>query len=345
LKKALVYLNLGTPEAPQAWPVSRYLRQFLMDPFVIDIPWIFRWLLVNLIIVPFRSRKSAHAYQQVWTADGSPLMVNSRKLVQKLDLYLKKNVSTDWDCFLAMRYGQPSIESIIKKVMAAGYNEIYLLPAYPQYALSSSETAFTEAERVIKAEGFAGVVYKLQDYYNEPGFVKAVAEKVAQVQKSFRPDHILFSYHGLPKRHLSVLHPECSFNNECCTKVWAENRNCYRHQSVMTTQALVKELGLKPEQFSLGFQSRLGTGWIEPFSDEIIEDLAKKNVKRLAVVSPSFTADCLETLEELAIRGDESFKAAGGESFMLVPCVNDSDLWVKEIALLLLDPSKMRLPG
>ena len=249
MKKAVIYLNLGTPKAPNAWAVSRYLRQFLMDPFVLDIPYIFRWLLVNLIIVPFRSSQSAHAYKKVWLREGSPLLINSKNLVAKLDNYLKKNHGAAWDCFLAMRYGQPSIESVLQTVVASGYSEIYLLPAYPQYALSSTETAFVEAERVIQHLGFKGPVYKLQDYYSEPGFIHAVAEKIKQAQADFKPDHILFSYHGLPKRHLSVLHTECVFNSECCNKVWAENRNCYRHQTFMTTHAVVKELGLKADSF------------------------------------------------------------------------------------------------
>lgn len=330
MKKAVLYINLGTPDSPDKKSVGRYLRQFLMDPFVIDIPYFFRWVLVNLIIAPFRSKKSAHAYQQIWTQKGSPLLVNSQELVSKLSAHLR--AEEGWKCFLGMRYGKPSISEVASKIVHEGFDRVHLVPAYPQYALSSSETGFQQAEACFKELGFGGPVYRLQDYYQDPGFIRAVAENIRAVQKSFKPDHILFSYHGLPKRHLTKLHPECEFQRSCCEKVWAENRNCYRHQSVMTTRALVADLGLEPSEYSLGFQSRLGSGWIEPFTDVVLTDLAKKGVKRLAVVCPSFTADCLETLEEIAIRSDESFRAAGGEKLELVPCVNAGETWTQELA-------------
>ena len=336
MKKVVLYLNLGTPDHPEKKAVKRYLKEFLMDPFVIDIPKWVRWPLVNLIIAPFRSGKSAHAYQSIWTKEGSPLLVNSKKLVEKLQAQLNLMAPGRYEVLLGMRYGQPSLKKMAEVIVSGGAQEVLLLPAYPQYALSSTETAFVEAENQLRAAGFKGRLQRLQDYYEDSRFVEAVAEKIEAVQKSFQPDHLLFSYHGLPKRHLTRLHPECSFNT-CCLVPSEKNRKCYRHQSFMSTQALTKKMNLKTEDYSIGFQSRLGTGWIQPFSDEVVEELAKKGVKRLAVVCPSFTADCLETLEEISIRAKETFLEAGGEDLILVPCVNDSEKWAQGLAQMVKD--------
>lgn len=325
-KKAILYLNLGTPDDPSVPSVRRYLRQFLMDGYVLDIPRIFRWILVNIIIVPFRAGKSAEAYHKIWR-DDSPLRSISESLVRKLSGLYRGNA----DVFLAMRYGRPSISSVAKKIISDKYDSISVFPAYPQYALSSTETGVDEIKKQLSQLGYLGQLHFIKDYYDHPLFLDAVVAKIRPVIAAMKPDFLLFSYHGLPKRHVTKINSTCAGGGSCCDVSNDGNRWCYRRQSFRTTQGLVERLALRPDQYTVAFQSRLGTGWIEPFTDVVLEELAAKGVKRLAVVCPSFTVDCLETLEEIAIRGRESFVAAGGTDLQLISCINDSDTWVSAI--------------
>lgn len=331
MKKAILYLNLGTPDQPDKKSVGRYLRQFLMDPLVIDIPYFFRWFLVNLIIVPFRSSRSAHAYQAIWGQNGSPLLVYSKNLASKIDLLVKRKWGNDSAAYLAMRYGQPSLNTVCKEIIKCRHESIYLLPAYPQFALSSTESAFVEAEKVFQELGYRGQLHRIQSYFEATEFTSLVANKIAAYQKNYSFDHLLFSYHGLPKRHLTKLHSSCQFGSCCLGSTSDKNKNCYRHQCYVTTNKIVKELNLDVGKYSIGFQSRLGSGWIEPFSDIVLKDLAKQGVKKLAVVCPSFTADCLETLEEIALRAKEDFIQCGGHDLHLIPCLNDDDSWAEAL--------------
>lgn len=325
-KKAVVYLNLGTPDNTDVPSVRRYLRQFLMDPFVLDIPFLFRWVLVNIIIVPFRAPKSAEAYKLIWKGD-SPLRSFSQSLVHKLSELYEGSAKV----FLAMRYGQPSTRLMAKEIVDGEFTSVSVFPAYPQYALSSTETGFDLIRRELSRAGYKGELSLLTDYYEHPLFLDAVAEKMRTSLEQMKPDFILFSYHGLPQRHLTKINPTCAGGGACCNVSNEGNRMCYRRQAFATTRGLVKRLNLQPSQYTVAFQSRLGKGWIEPFTDVVLEELPKKGIKRVAVVCPSFTVDCLETLEEIAIRGRESFIEAGGEELQLIPCLNDSDLWAKNL--------------
>jgi ferrochelatase len=330
MKTGILYFNLGTPQSPTPRDVGVYLREFLMDPLVIDIPYLFRALLVYGIIAPFRSRKSAHAYQQIWTSEGSPLLINSQKFVSKLQAEL----GADIPVALGMRYGRPSLREALVELIEKGVTDLRVLPAYPQYAKSSTETGFVKIREEWKALLTKGAVRQgdvqvrmVKSYEDHPAFIQAIAQQVKEAAKDFHPDHYLLSYHGLPLSHLQKANAEC-VGGDCSLRLSSSNQDCYRRQSFQTSSALAKELQLRTGQYSVGFQSRLSGRWIEPYSDTFYEELPKKGVRRLLVACPSFTADCLETLEEVGMRGREQFIASGGEDLKLVPCVNDSKIWV-----------------
>jgi len=322
MKKTILLVNLGSPATPEPQSVGEYLREFLMDPFVLDIPRWLRWILVNILIIPRRKYRSSHAYKKVWLDRGSPLVQNTRELAEKL----ARTLDSDWRVEWAMRYGP-------HRLNGRNLKNIYMLPLYPQYALSSTETAVVEA-RLLGATGFY-----LQDFFTEPEFIQAYADNIREFMAKHPEYKLLFSYHGLPKRHLAkVTSPEsgCTIASEwsCCDKLDEGNRLCYRAQCMATSRALAAELGLKDVPVS--FQSRLGSGWITPFTDHVIEQWAKSGVKRVAVACPSFTADCLETLEEVQMALRASFIEHGGEDLRLIPCLNSSDQWVSRVRSLIL---------
>lgn len=316
VKKKLLLLNLGSPETPEPQSVGEYLKEFLMDPFVLDIPSVLRWILVHILIVPRRKYRSAMAYKKVWTAEGSPLVENTKHLAEKLAV----DLGEEWDVQWAMRYGS-------HRLQGRDLKDVYLLPLYPQYALSSTETAVVEARK----QGATG--FYLPDFFIEPEFIRSYAENIRQFQAEHPDYKLLFSYHGLPKRHLvKVTDKEsgCTVDKNCCDIMNRANRWCYRAQCMATTRAIAQQLALKETHVS--FQSRLGSGWITPFTDEVIEQWAKSGVKRVAVVCPSFISDCLETLEEVQMALKESFIEHGGEDLKLIPCLNASSPWVSELA-------------
>lgn len=335
MKKGVLLINLGTPDSPSTKDVRRYLREFLSDPYVIDINPIARWFLVNLIIAPFRSPKSAEAYQSIWMEKGSPLLYYSKSLTQKVQNYL----GDDFVLRLAMRYGNPSIESQLLELKEMALSEILVLPLYPQYALSSTKSSIEKVKELAIELDLQTIIKSYESFYEAPEFVEPLSKIAQPLLKSFNPDHILFSYHGLPERHVIKTDPtgaHCLKKKNCCDMIGQANQNCYRAHCVHTTKALVRSLELKEEDYTLCFQSRLGrTPWLKPYTDLLIEDLAKKGKKRLAVFCPAFVADCLETLEEIQIRGKELFIENGGEDLLLIPAVNDNDLWVVGISKLI----------
>lgn len=326
-KKAFVYVNLGTPRSTDRKDVARYLREFLIDPYVIDIPFVFRWFLVNVIIAPFRSKQTSEAYKQIWQANGSPLMINSQNLVRKLQTRLKDRYEK---VVLGMRYGEPSLKTQIQNLISEGVTDIDVVTAYPQYAQSSTETAFAVIRSACNAHP-AVRVRVVKSYEGLEGFIQAFAQNIEKSASDFKPDHYLFSYHGLPKKHLAKISNECQGEGDCSLRSTPQNQMCYRRQCYVTTGALVRKLKLMPNQFSHGFQSRFTEGWVRPFTDDLIKSLAEKGVKKLLVACPSFTADCLETLEEIGMREREQFIAHGGVDLKLVPCLNDDDLWVEAV--------------
>jgi ferrochelatase len=333
--KGLLLLNLGTPDEPTTSAVRRYLAEFLSDPRVIDINPVGRTLLLYGVILPFRPKKSAAAYREVWDAErGSPLLFHG----QDLATAVQSELGDEWRVELAMRYGKPSIKSVLTSLVEAGVTELVVMPLYPQYASSSTGSSL---EAVYKAVADLPVVLPLDavpDFYADPGFIGAASSVTQRTTAEFKPDHLLFSFHGLPERHVRASDfskSHCLASDTCCDTITIANRSCYRAQSYATARLMAAEMGLADGSWSVSFQSRLGrTPWIQPYTDQVLVELAKAGVKRLAVVCPSFVADCLETLEEIGIRAREDFVAAGGEELRQVPCVNADPGWVSAICAL-----------
>ena len=327
----LLLINLGTPDEPTTPAVRRYLREFLGDPRVIDIHPIGRALLLNLIILPRRPAKSAHAYQQIWDPErGSPLMYHSKDLAAGVAAAL----GDAWRVELAMRYGRPSIETGLDALIAGGVDKIVVLPLFPQHAMSSTETAVALVEELhAKRQGAPPLVH-VPAFHADPGFLDAFAAVGAPVLADLAPDHVLFSFHGLPVRQIvktDVTKGHCFSSPSCCDTLTSPN--CYRAQSFATARALAERLQLPADRYTVCFQSRLGrTPWIQPYTDVVLDEIAKRGVKKLAVFCPAFVADCLETLEEIGMRAVEQFKAAGGEWLVLVPSLNSSPAWVSAVA-------------
>ncbi|EIP97241.1 ferrochelatase [Opitutaceae bacterium TAV1] len=335
-RRAVLLVNLGSPDSTRVGDVRRYLREFLGDERVIDKPSKpFRWLLVNGIITPFRAPKSAHAYRQVWTKAGSPLVVTSESVQRKLVKELQADLGDEQLVFLAMRYGKPSIASVIETIALAGIDELLLFPQYPHYAMSSWETVvikvYEEAARL--APGLR--IECVRPFYQDHDYIEAL-NAVSQPYLQDPYDHVLFSYHGIPERHLrkadsSKAH--CLTVNDCCNTCSALHETCYRAQITKTTHAFVRRAGIPDGKWSISFQSRLaGEPWLTPYTDKELERLPAEGKKRLVIFTPAFVADCLETLEEIAMTGKKTFIEAGGETFLHVPCLNDSPPYIRFLA-------------
>jgi len=330
--RAVLLTNLGSPDSADIPSVRKYLNQFLMDPYVIQLPWFLRRLIVSLFVLPFRPKVSAHAYQSIWWKEGSPLIVLSQRLLEAV-----RN-QTDVPVAMAMRYGSPGIEEkLLKLAKLEGIEEILLIPLYPHYADSTTKTTVEEARKVISRHQLGVKLIVMQPFYQEPDYIDAlVASTAAWIDPGKDFDHILFSYHGLPELHLTRADPtgsHCLQKADCCQVTSPAQATCYRFQVLRTTECFVEKAGLLPEQYSIAFQSRLGKAkWLEPSTVKTLQKLAKKGVKNLLVLCPAFVTDCLETLEEINIQGSEIFKQAGGESLTLIPCLNDHEQWVSVIA-------------
>ncbi|HVG57530.1 MAG TPA: ferrochelatase [Hyalangium sp.] len=333
-KKGVLLVNLGTPDGPEPGPVRRYLREFLSDPRVLDIHPVGRWLLLNFVILPVRPAKSGEAYQKVWMKEGSPLLVHSRALAAAV----AERLRGEYEVELAMRYGNPSLPDAVKALRARGVKEFILLPLYPQEATSSTSSTVARAYEVLAEPWDALPMRVVPAFHDHPGFLDAFAEVARPVIAEARADHVLFSYHGLPERHMRKSDPSgqhCLASASCCEVLTDVNRHCYRAQCFATTRALAERLGLAPGGYTISFQSRLGrTPWIKPYTDLVLPELAQKGVKRLAVMCPAFVADCLETLEEVGLRAREQFLESGGESLTLVPSLNAHPAWVDAVVRL-----------
>ena len=328
---ALLLVNLGSPASTEVADVRRYLNQFLMDPYVVDLPWPLRRLLVSLILLK-RPAASAHAYASIWWADGSPLVVLSRRLQAAM-----KAQWTQGPVELAMRYGEPSIETVLNRLAAQGIQQVTLAPLYPQFADSTTTTVIEEARRVVRAANLDMRFSILAPFYDQPEYIDALVDSARPyLEQDF--DHLLLSFHGLPERHLRKLDPSkhCLKGPDCCRTAPPQVlATCYRAQCMRSAAAFAERMGLRPEQWSVSFQSRLGRDkWIEPYTESRLQALAGQGVKKLLVMCPAFVADCIETLEEIGDRGLEQFQAAGGESLQLVPCLNDHPSWVAALKTL-----------
>ncbi len=325
--------QLGTPASPAVADVRRYLREFLSDPRVIDLPGPARWLLVNGIIAPFRAPKSARAYRSIWTPQGSPLLVHSRAFAEAL----QRELGGGFRVALGMRYGAPRLVDALAELWEAGASRIVALPLYPQVAESSSGTAIAAIRDAADRRADAPPIAFVPAFFADAGFVDAVAADARAVLEVERCEHLLLSYHGLPERHVRAADPtrgHCLASASCCDAPPDEVlARCYRAQCFATSRAVARALALQGDRVSTAFQSRLGRDpWIQPWTDEELPRLAARGVKRLAVACPSFVADCLETLEEVGLRERAQWLALGGEALALVPCVNASPAWVRSAA-------------
>lgn len=329
-KKGILLVNLGSPKSTEVKDVKEYLDEFLMDEKVIDYRWFFRALLVQGIILNTRPPKSAEAYKTVWTDEGSPLIVITKKIQKKLQNLVDIPVE------IGMRYAEPSIESGIKKLVDQGVTEIVLFPLYPQYAMSTTETVIDKAEEVRKKKFKDIKINYVQPFYNRDIYIDCLAESIKEkLPENY--DALQFSYHGVPERHIYKTDPTKTCNlNDCCSRESNPSHQfCYRHQCFKTTESVIERLNISKEKTIVSFQSRLGNDkWMEPYTDETLMNISKKGVKNLVVVCPAFVSDCLETLEEISVEGREQFLHGGGENFHYIPCLNDEDRWIDVVKTL-----------
>ncbi|MGQ1786633.1 MULTISPECIES: ferrochelatase [unclassified Saccharicrinis] len=328
MKKALLIINIGTPDKPEKKAVRRFLFEFLNDRLVIDIPWLLQKILVNLIIIPFRLNNSTKLYQRLWTKDGSPLMFYQSRLVKKLNDKLKG----EYDVYSAMRYGNPSLKYVLKEIQKNNYEELIVLPHYPQYATSTTLSTINKVNREVKNWKKLPTIKYVDQFYDHPAFIGAFVHNIKKHDIDSY-DHVVFSYHGLPDRQVNKLHPpikspECS----CHVAMPDHGRNCYKATCYQTTRLMAKELGLEKEKYTVSFQSRLSKNWLMPFTDDVLRDLLNRGKKRVLVVSPAFVTDCLETEVEIGFEYNEEFLENGGEKLQLVESLNDSEVWVNGIA-------------
>ena len=324
--KGALLINLGSPESPNPRDVKKYLGEFLMDERVIDLAKPLRTFLVKGIILNTRPKKSAKAYKKIWWKEGSPLIV----LSQRLQGAVQKKVSVPIG--LAMRYGTPSIEQGIKELVDQGVDEIMLIPLYPQFAMATTETILVLAEN-IRDEKYPDLEFTvLPPFYNHPDYVRVLSESIQEYLSDKDWEHLLFSYHGIPERHIrksDVTKSHCKIDKSCCQTASKAHQYCYRHQCYETTRQVAEYLGLKEDRFSTSFQSRLGVDpWLQPYTDQTVARFAKKGTKKMAIVTPAFVSDCLETLEEIGMEAVEDFEEKGGEELHVVPCINTRKDWV-----------------
>jgi len=326
-KKGIVLMNLGSPDSTQVKDVRRYLTEFLMDGRVIDYPYLLRSLLVKGIIVPFRAPKSAEAYSTIWTKEGSPLIV----LTRQLQAALQEKVDVPVE--IAMRYGNPTPAAAFDRLLDRnpGLEEVVAVPLYPHYAMASYETAVEYAREVYANKQYPFKLSFIKPFYDDADYIAALAESMRPyLEQSY--DHILFSYHGIPARHLvktDTTGSHCMKVNDCCNLASNAHKVCYRHQCFVTTRLVTQALQIPENKYSISFQSRLGKGWLQPFTDKRLEEMPKEGIKKLLILCPAFISDCLETLEEIEERGKETFLEAGGETYTMIPCLNVHPLWVQ----------------
>jgi ferrochelatase len=325
--KGVLLVNLGSPDSTETKDVKSYLKEFLMDGRVIDLPKWFRTFLVKGIILNTRPKKSAKAYRKIWWKDGSPLIVLTERLQEKIQKKVSIPVS------IAMRYRNPSIHFGLEKLVKKGVNEVLLVPLYPQFAMATTETILVLAEE-IRAKYFPEMKFtSLPSFYNHPDYVRVLANSIQEFLKDKDWEHLLFSYHGVPNRHIrksDITKSHCKMNEKCCFEDSPAHKYCYRHQCEKTTQNVAKYLDLTEGTFSTTFQSRVSIlgSWLRPYTDKTVEAFAKNGTKELAIATPAFVSDCLETLEEIGMEAAEDFEDKGGEKLHVIPCINDRDDWV-----------------
>ncbi|HTR42449.1 MAG TPA: ferrochelatase [Pseudomonadales bacterium] len=325
MSKGILLVNLGSPDSTSEEDVRKYLREFLMDGRVLDAPWPVRFCIVHFTILPSRPKESAHAYQKIWTPAGSPLVVTSRNVQKKLQSRFDIPVE------LAMRYQNPSIESAIKKLRDAGVDDLFLIPLFPHYAMSSYESAVVRVQEVVAKIAPPMKVTVQPPYFDAPDYITALAATAQDALQSGY-DHLLFSFHGIPERHLKKSDTtgcHCLAKENCCEVPSPAHATCYRAQCFKTVAAFIAKANIPKNKYSVSFQSRLGKDpWLKPYTDFELAEFPKRGIKKLLVICPAFVSDCLETSEEIAMRGRETFLEAGGKEFTQIPCLNEHPLWI-----------------
>lgn len=326
MKKGVLLVNLGSPDSPNPRDVKKYLGEFLMDERVIDIPYAARALLVRGIILKTRPKASAAAYKKIWWEEGSPLIVISKRLQDKI----KKQV--DIPVALAMRYGSMTIEKGLRELVDQGVDEVLLFPLYPQFAMATTETILVKAEEIRKMHFPNLKIESVPAFYNKSDYIEVLSNSIKRHLEGKLYEHLLFSYHGVPERHIrksDITKSHCKINGNCCVTPSKAHEFCYRHQCFEVTRLVAEKLQLQEGTYSTSFQSRLGFDpWLQPYTDRTIERLGKEGLKNMAIVTPAFVSDCLETLEEIAMEGQEIFHEMGGNEFTTIPCLNDDDDFV-----------------
>jgi ferrochelatase len=327
MKTTVLLVNLGTPDSPSVKDVRSYLRQFLNDPRVVDLPWLVRKILVNLIIIPFRSPKSAKIYQKLWTEQGSPIIFHGER-VREL---LQEKLGNEYSVELAMRYKNPGRPEVLERVKKSNPDRIIVLPLFPQYASASTGSALQEVMDVVRTWWVIPEIRFISQYWDHPKFMQALIERGKQYDLSDY-DHVLFSYHGLPERQVDKVYDSglCQ-DRDCEHDITEENKYCYKAVCYGTTRLLAQGLGIPDKNYTVCFQSRLDKRWLEPFADKMVIEQAKKGAKKLLVFSPSFVADCLETTIEIDDEYQELFEEHGGEKIQLVESLNDHPVWIEAL--------------
>ena len=331
IKKGVLLVNLGTPDSPSVSDVRKYLREFLMDERVIDIPYLNRWLLINLIITTFRSPKSAAEYQKLWDERGSPLKYYGEDLTKML----QDKLGDDHVVALGMRYQNPSIASALEIIKKENVSEIVVIPLYPQYASASTGTTIQKVNELVNEWQVIPSLRYISKFWDHPSYINGFVNKGKAMMEKTKYDHIIFSYHGLPERQIKKASSQgyCQINDKCCDNYNAKNQFCYRAQCFQTSKLMAKGLGLDESQYTTTFQSRLGkTPWIKPYTDEVLKELPVKGKKKILAFSPAFVADCLETTIEVGETFRDEFIAAGGETWDLVKSLNADEAWVDGLA-------------
>ena len=323
-KTAVLLMNVGSPDKPEPGAVWVYLTEFLNDKRVIDLPWLLRKFLVNLIIIPFRLLNSTRLYKLLWTDRGSPLIFYSFDIRDKL----KARLGDDFDVFVAMRYRNPDYKKVVQKILAERYNHLVLFPLYPQHAMSTTETTVVAVEQELKRQNANIRFSVVKQFYDHPGFIKCFADKGRSFDLS-EFDHVVFSYHGLPNRHLEKSHPGIGVRTcTCAYEMPAHGKKCYRATCYATSRLLAGELGLNNSAYSVAFQSRLDKNWMEPFTDEVLLAKLREGKKRILVFAPAFVTDCLETIIEIGDEYKEVFLKEGGVRLQMVPSLNEDEQWI-----------------
>lgn len=328
--KGVLLVNLGSPDSTDVKDVRKYLDEFLMDKRVIDVPWPLRAFIVKGMILRTRPKSSAEAYEKIWWEEGSPLIVLSRRLQEKVQEMVSLPVA------LAMRYGNPSLKSGLEELKQKGVTEVLLIPLYPQFAMATTETILVLAEKLRKKHFPEMSFTTMPAFYNHPDYIRVLSASIEDALREKEWEHLLFSYHGVPERHIKksdITKSHCKIDGSCCKTASPAHRFCYRHQCYETTRQVASYLELKEGTYSTSFQSRLGKDpWLRPYTDHTVAGFAESGTKKMAIVTPAFVSDCLETLEEIGMEAREDFLEKGGEEFHVIPCINDREDWVKVLS-------------